>query len=919
MTPQLTNRFASSYDPSLVALSVLIAVMAAYAALDLAGRITNARGVARRIWLFGGATAMGIGIWSMHYIGMLAFRLPVAVLYDWPTVLLSLVAAIVASTIALQLVSQQRRLTPSLTALGSVVMGGAIAAMHYIGMAAMRLPAMCHYDGRIVALSVAVAIVIALVAITLVFFLRSEDRSVTPRKVAAALVMGAAIPVMHYTGMAAASFTPSNAIDGSVAHALSISELGTVSIIAVTFMVLGLTLITSLVDRRFSAQALELESSERRSRRILELSFDAFAEMDAYGNVTEWNKQAASIFGWTPAEAAGKSLNDMIVAGPSRETYHAEIAAALQSMSGEVGTRRFEIDAVARDGREIPAEITVSAIRRDATLSFAAFIRDLSERKRFERDLRVAKEAAEESNKAKSTFLATMSHEIRTPMNGILGMTELVLESELTTEQREFMGLVQLSAESLLSIINDILDFSKIEAGKLELEIIPFDIRDYVGETMKALSFRSDQKKLELIYEVDPGVPETLLGDPGRIRQVLINLVGNAVKFTERGEISVTVTSKHSHSPVNPVAVHFAVRDTGIGIPREKQARIFEAFSQADGSMTRKYGGTGLGLTICKRLVELMDGQIWLESDPGSGSTFHFVVRLGPVETPLPSSQPVAPERLRDLPVLIVDDNFTNRRVLGGIVARWGMRPTLVEGGSAGLEALQTSKAEGRPYALVLLDGQMPDMDGFSLAERVRNDPSLVGSTIMMLTSAGQMGDAARCTELGIAAYLVKPIRHADLLSAICAIVDQSLASAAGTSLVTQSTLRASRQRCRVLLAEDNLVNQRLAVRLLENRGFEVTVAGDGKEALTEIERNSFEVILMDVQMPNMDGLEATAAIRERDKLTNSHTRIIAMTAHALKGGEEQCIAAGMDAYVSKPIRSDEFYETIDRVLAQSQ
>jgi two-component system sensor histidine kinase/response regulator len=916
MMPQLTNRLAGSYDHSLVALSVLIAVLAAYAALDLAGRITSARGAARQIWLFGGATAMGIGIWSMHYIGMLAFRLPVPVRYDWPTVLLSLVSAIVASAIALQLVSQPR-LTPVLAGLGSVFMGGAIAAMHYIGMAAMRLPAMCHYDGSIVALSVAVAIIIALVAITLVFFLRSEDRSNLPRKIAAALLMGSAIPVMHYTGMAAASFTPSNAIDGSTAHALGISELGTVSIIGVTFMVLGLTLITSLVDRRFSAQTRELESSERPSRRILELSFDAFAEMDAAGNVTEWNKRASSIFGWTAAQAAGKSLNDMIVAGPSRDTYRAEIAALLGSMSREVSTRRFEIDAISRDSPEIPAEITVSAMRRGASLSFAAFVRDLSERKRFERDLRVAKEAAEESNKAKSTFLATMSHEIRTPMNGILGMTELVLDSELTTEQREFMGLVQLSAESLLSIINDILDFSKIEAGKLELEIIPFDVRDYVAETMKALSFRADQKKLELIYEVDPGVPETLLGDPGRIRQVLINLVGNAIKFTERGEISITVTSKESDSPTNPVAVHFAVRDTGIGIPREKQARIFEAFSQADGSMTRKYGSTGLGLTICKRLVELMDGQIWLESDPGSGSTFHFVVRLGPVETPLPSSQPVAPERLRDLPVLIVDDNFTNRRVLGGIVARWGMRPTLVERGPAGLEALQASKAEGRPYALVLLDGQMPDMDGFSLAERVRDDPSLVGSTIMMLTSAGQMGDAARCTELGIAAYLVKPIRHADLLSAICAIVDQSLATAASASLVTQSTLRASRQGCRVLLAEDNLVNQRLAVRLLENRGFEVTVAGDGKEALTEIERSSFEVILMDVQMPNTDGLEATAAIRERDKLTNSHTRIIAMTAHALQGGEEQCIAAGMDAYVSKPIRSDEFYETIDRVLAQ--
>jgi two-component system, sensor histidine kinase and response regulator len=918
-----TNQLAGSYDYRLVALSVVIAVLASYAALDLAGRIASARGAGRRLWLLGGATAMGIGIWSMHYIGMLAFRMPVPVLYDWPTVLVSLVSAIVASSIALYLVTRPS-LTPALAILGSVFMGGAIAAMHYIGMEAMRLPAMCHYDASIVILSVALAVLIALVAITLVFFLRTEEHANSRRKIAAAVLMGAAIPAMHYTGMAAASFTATDSVEGSVAHALSISDLGTVSIIGVTFMVLGLALVTSLVDRRFSAQTRELETSERRSRRILEMSFDAFAEMDADGNITEWNKEAESVFGWPRAEAVGKSLEDLIVAGQSCESYRDEIAAVLECMSGEVGTRRFEIEAASRSNREMPTEITVSAIRREESLHFALFIRDLSERKRFERDLRAAKEAAEESNKAKSTFLATMSHEIRTPMNGILGMTELVLDSELTSEQREFMGLVQLSAESLLSIINDILDFSKIEAGKMELEIIPFDVRDNVGETMKALSFRADQKKLELIYEVDPGVPETVLGDCGRIRQVLINLVGNAIKFTEKGEISVSVTSKQSESPASPVAVHFAIRDTGIGIPREKQARIFEAFSQADGSMTRKYGGTGLGLTICKRIVELMDGQIWLESEEGSGSTFHFVVRLAPAEASAASPHPVAPERLRELSVLIVDDNFTNRRVLAEILARWGMRPTLVGGGVAGLEALQKAKAEGRPYPLVLLDGQMPDMDGFSLAECVRNDPSLIGATIMMLTSASQMGEATRCSELGIAAYLVKPIRQMELLSAICSVVEQALgpalgspASAEAASLVAESTLRESRQRCRVLLAEDNEINQRLAVRLLENRGFEVTVAGDGKEALSEFERGRFEVVLMDVQMPNMDGLEATAAIRERDKLTNSHTRIIAMTAHALKGGEEQCIAAGMDAYVSKPIRSEEFYETIDRVLAQ--
>ena len=359
---------------------------------------------------------------------------------------------------------------------------------------------------------------------------------------------------------------------------------------------------------------------------------------------------------------------------------------------------------------------------------------------------------------------------------------------------------------------------------------------------MKALSFRAHQKGLELIYDIDPGVPETLLCDPGRIRQVLINLVGNAIKFTERGEITVEVSSKHSDSPANPAAVHFAVRDTGIGVPREKQARIFEAFSQADGSMTRKYGGTGLGLTICKRLVELMDGQIWLESEPSAGSTFHFAVRMATVAGVQPAATAAEPERLKNMTVLVVDDNLTDRRVLAGILTGWGMRPTLVEGGRAGLEALQRAKENGGPSPLVLLDGQMPDMDGFSLAEQIRSDPSLARATIMMLTSAGQIGDAARCTELGIAAYLVKPIRQAELLKAICAVVEQAAPESAAEETPADAPYL-SRSRGRVLVAEDNLVNQRLAVRLLENRGFDVTVAADGQEALAGLDvvpTNSF-------------------------------------------------------------------------------
>jgi CheY-like chemotaxis protein len=467
-------------------------------------------------------------------------------------------------------------------------------------------------------------------------------------------------------------------------------------------------------------------------------------------------------------------------------------------------------------------------------------------------------------------------------------------------------------------VINDILDFSKIEAGKLEVDRIPFSLRDMVEETMKMLAVRADEKGLELACRIAPEITGALLGDPDRVRQILVNLVGNGIKFTSKGEVVVEVVEE-SHAE-KEVTLRFSVRDTGIGIPDDKLGIIFEAFAQADTSTTRQYGGTGLGLAIASRLSEVMGGHLWAESELGKGSVFHFTARFGKQDG-TSSQEAAAREResvnLIDLPVLVVDDNATNRRILEEILTKWAMRPTSVDSGPLALDVLHKARVAGEPYALVLLDVHMPGMDGFEVAQRIKQTHNLSGATVMMLTSATRPGDIHRCKELGVAAYLIKPVRRTELLEAMLSALGERAAEPGPVRVSSHRSVNERRRGVRILLAEDNPVNQTVALRLLTKYGHRVVVAGNGREALLALEKaplDGFDLILMDVQMPEMDGFAATAAVREREKETGSHIPIVAMTAHAMKGDRERCLAAGMDDYISKPIQAKALLDLIERL-----
>lgn len=651
-----------------------------------------------------------------------------------------------------------------------------------------------------------------------------------------------------------------------------------------------------------------LQQAEQKYRSIFENAAEGIFQTTPEGRHLSANPALVRMYGY---ECEHDVLNGMLDVGgqlyvdPNRRL---ELTRALEQ-HGEV--KGFESQVYRKDGSIIWISENVRVVRdsENQLLYYEGTIQETTESKKAEAELRKAKEEAEDASRAKSEFLANMSHEIRTPLNGIIGMTEIVLDSQLDPQQRNQLETVKSCADSLLAVINDILDFSKIEARKLVLDSTDFLLSHCIGDTLKPLALRAHARQVELACEIAPDVPDGLVGDAGRLRQVITNLVGNAVKFTEHGEIIVRVGLVEQSNA--RAVLRFAVSDTGIGIPKDKQATIFESFTQADASTTRRYGGTGLGLAICALLVEMMGGRIQVQSEVGKGSTFSFDATFGISQAVPAEPAKSGASRLIGMHVLVVDDNETNRRILQQTLLKWRMRAVVAAGADEALALLREMHKQATPFDLVLTDAMMPVVDGFTLAQQIRAELKDHTPIIIMLSSAGERGDALRCREIGISAYLTKPVHQSELFDAMATILDCDRRSA-DNQVVTRHSLREQRGALRVLLAEDNPVNQRVAANMLQKRGHSVQIAENGKVALELLEQGTFDVVLMDIQMPEMSGLDATAAIREREKVTGSHIPIIAMTAHAMQGDRERCMAAGMDGYVSKPVRSAELFATIE-------
>jgi PAS domain S-box-containing protein len=669
------------------------------------------------------------------------------------------------------------------------------------------------------------------------------------------------------------------------------------------------------IPERESAEAALRESSELITL-LLESAPEAIYGVDLAGDCTFCNAACLRLTGYDDAsELLGRNMHAVIhYAKPDGTPYPVQECSIYAGFAEEQGAHGDDEVLWRKNGTSFPVEFWSRLLHRNhRVIGMVVTFVDVTVRKQAEEALRNAKEAAEAGSRAKSEFLANMSHEIRTPLNGVIGMTELALGTDLTEEQRDYLNTVKMSGDALLSVINDILDFSKIEAGKSDLEASDFDFRASLETILKTFALRAAEKKLELLYEVDGEVPDIVQGDANKLRQILVNLLGNAIKFTRAGEVVLRV--KVNTSQAEKYMLHFSVSDTGVGLAADVRKLIFEPFTQADNSTTRNYGGTGLGLAISARLVKMMGGEIWVESEPGRGSQFHFTALVAASGIVRRGNLAVSKNPAR---VLVVDDNQTHCSILRSLFQGWGWTANSVQSGEEAISQVCAACESADPFQLILIDQDMPGMDGFKLFEHLQRLTGVAPPTVMMLTSGGQGGDIARCAELGISVYLLKPVRPSELQDAIQSVGAPWL-RAVPAARSDSGPARRLTPSLRVLLAEDNAVNRKVATRLLETRGHQVRVTTNGKEALAALKKETFDLVLMDVQMPQMDGLEATRLIRLSEHGTAVHQKIIALTAHAMSGDRARCLEAGMDGYLTKPLGALALDQVLESCLEKEE
>jgi PAS domain S-box-containing protein len=778
-----------AFDPRIVAVSIAIAVLTAAAALDLAGRVTPVRSGTRFWWLTGGAVALGFGLWSMHSIGMLAFQLPVVVLYNWPTVLLSLLAAVAAAGVALFVVSRETmKLRHAIV--GALFMGSGLAAMHYLDMAALRMPAKAEYSTELVTLSIVLAVIVAFTVLQMAYAFRGGS-GWSWYKAGTAVALGAAIPITHYVGMAAVTFVEIHGASLDLHQAISVSDLQTLAIAGVTLIVLGGVFLSSTIDRQLFKQSRALQSSEQRCRLTIETALDAFLQIDTEGVITDWNARAEEIFGWQRFEVVGRRV-ETLIAVDRESAGNRQLREILRTTEPSGVAYRLDIFVRHRDGHEFPVEMALAAVWLGTKFIYAAFVHDVTARRLAQTERETARIAAEAGNRAKTEFLANITYEIRTPMNGVIGMTELLLDTPLSSIQRDYAENIRESANTLLTIINDILDFSKVEAGKLELEPLDVDLRDTIEDVARLISIQAHARGLEVTTQIDPQLASLVKADPGRVRQIVLNLASNAVKFTRQGEVALEV--RVLETGPRGTQIRCEVRDTGIGIAADRLKDLFAPFTQVSPATTRQLGGSGVGLSIVRRLAELMEGQVGVESTPGVGSMFWFTAWFAVAQQPA-HILTIAPSVSSGRRVLLVDDNITNRKVLMGQLLQCGVDP--VSAGSAGeaLMLMRHAAAVGRPFEVVLLDHQMPDCDGAEAGRIILSDAALASARLILLTASGQRGEGQTFADLGFAAYLLKPVSQRDLVDCL------SLALGSGPDtwraralpMITRHALRAQR------------------------------------------------------------------------------------------------------------------------------